>query len=171
MSGEPSYSEGLLTKMEPGVLLEGGKISGLNTISIGGQEELEYNGEVIPMPTLLENASVELLHDRRGLLTRERLSKGPEFGVTLAPARDLDGSHEVFGRLLQGDEVLSRLEKVPVYGGGSRLLEEGSVASNAFKAQNRALVYIGKNVFKDERAVDRTGSLMRRVDIVNCGVL
>ena len=53
------------------------------------------------MPTLLENASVELLHDRRGLLTRERLSKGPEFGVTLAPARDLDGSHEVFGRLLQ----------------------------------------------------------------------
>lgn len=35
----------------------------------------------------------------------------------------------------------------------------------------RALVYIGKNVFKDERAVDRTGSLMRRVDILNCGVL
>ena len=36
----------------------------------------------------------------------------------------------------KGDEVLSRLEKVPVYSGGSRLLEEGSVASNAFKAQN-----------------------------------
>lgn len=35
----------------------------------------------------------------------------------------------------------------------------------------RALVYIGKNVFRDERAVDRTGSLMRRVDILNCGML
>ncbi|CAN0491740.1 unnamed protein product, partial [Scytosiphon promiscuus] len=43
----------------------------------------------------------ELRHDRRGLLTRDRLSRGPEFGVTLGAAPELDGSHEVFGRLLQ----------------------------------------------------------------------
>ncbi|CAM9131029.1 unnamed protein product [Pylaiella littoralis] len=170
-NGEPSYASGQLTKMEPGVFLEGGKIAGLNVINIGGQEELEYGGEVLAaLPSLLEASSVELKHDRRGLLTRDRLSRGPEFGVTLGAAPGLDGSHEVFGRLLQGEDVLARLGQVPVYGGQNRL-EEGSLASDAFKAQNRALVYIGKNVFRDERAVDRTGSLMRRVDILNCGVL
>ncbi|CAM9896496.1 unnamed protein product [Ectocarpus sp. 6 AP-2014] len=170
-NGEPSYASGQLTKMEPGVFLEGGKIAGLNIINIGGQEELEYGGEVVaPLPSLLEASSGDRPHDRRGLLTRDRLSRGPEFGVTLGAAPALDGSHEVFGRLLQGEDVLARLEKVPVYGGQSRL-EEGSLASDAFKAQNRALVYIGKNVFRDERAVDRTGSLMRRVDILSCGML
>ncbi|CAB1105654.1 unnamed protein product [Ectocarpus sp. CCAP 1310/34] len=170
-NGEPSYASGQLTKMEPGVFLEGGKIAGLNIINIGGQEELEYGGEVVaPLPSLLEASSNNRPHDRRGLLTRDRLSRGPEFGITLGAAPALDGSHEVFGRLLQGEDVLARLEKVPVYGGQSRL-EEGSLASDAFKAQNRALVYIGKNVFRDERAVDRTGSLMRRVDILSCGML
>ncbi|CAM9582136.1 unnamed protein product [Scytosiphon promiscuus] len=172
-NGEPSYASGQLTKMKPGVFLEGGKIAGLNVITIGGQEELEYGGEVVAtLPSLLETASSgeELRHDRRGLLTRDRLSRGPEFGVTLGAAPELDGSHEVFGRLLQGQDVLDRLENVPVYGSQTRL-EEGTLASDAFKAQNRALVYIGKNVFGDQRAVDRTGSLMRRVDILNCGVL
>lgn len=77
------------------------QIAGLNVISIGGQEELEYGGEVITaLPSLLES-SVELPHDRKGLLTRDRLTRGPEFGVTLGAAPELDGSHEVFGRLLQ----------------------------------------------------------------------
>lgn len=39
---------------------------------------------------------------------------------------------------MQGEDVLARLEKVPVYGGQSRL-EEGSRASEAFKAQNVSL--------------------------------
>lgn len=70
-------------------------------INIGGQEELEYGGEVITaLPSLLEN-SAELPHDRKGLLTKDRLARGPEFGITLGEAPDLDGSHEVFGRLLQ----------------------------------------------------------------------
>eukprot|EP00904_Undaria_pinnatifida_P012130 jgi/Undpi1/8047/HiC_scaffold_24.g10519.m1 len=134
-NGEPSYAAGQMTNMDTGTLLEGGKIKGLNSISIGGQDQLEYGGEVISIPPLMENSSVEIGHDRRGLLTRDRLSRGPEFGVTLGAAPDLDGSHQVFGRLLQGEDVLSRLEKVPVYG-GSNLLEEGTLASDAFKAQN-----------------------------------
>lgn len=35
----------------------------------------------------------------------------------------------------QGEDVLARLEQVPVYGRQNRL-EEGSLASDAFKAQN-----------------------------------
>lgn len=78
------------------------QIAGLNIINIGGQEELEYGGEVVaPLPSLLEASSGDRPHDRRGLLTRDRLSRGPEFGVTLGAAPALDGSHEVFGRLLQ----------------------------------------------------------------------
>ncbi len=76
-------------------------------INIGGQEELEYGGDVLAaLPSLLETSSAELRHDRRGLLTRDRLSRGPEFGVTLGAASELDGSHEVFGRLLQVRWVL-----------------------------------------------------------------
>ena len=71
-------------------------------INIGGQEELEYGGDVITaLPSLLETSSAELPHDRKGLLTRDRLARGPEFGITLGAAPELDGSHEVFGRLLQ----------------------------------------------------------------------
>jgi len=39
-----------------------------------------------------------MLYDGRGLLTPTKLSRGLEFGVTLA---ELDGSNEVFGCLLQ----------------------------------------------------------------------
>lgn len=77
------------------------QIAGLNPISIGGREELEYQGEVIESPLLLESTSADLKHNRRGLLTRPKLAIGPEFAVTLGPAPDLDGTYEVFGRLLQ----------------------------------------------------------------------
>lgn len=85
----------------PSNLYELHKIGGLNTISIGGQEELEYRGEVIDSPLLLETLPVDLKHTKRGLLTRPKLAIGPEFAITLGPAPDLDGSHEVFGKLVE----------------------------------------------------------------------
>jgi cyclophilin family peptidyl-prolyl cis-trans isomerase len=41
----------------------------------------------------------DLSHDRRGLLTKQRLNPGPEFAITLDKAPQLDGSNEVFGQV------------------------------------------------------------------------
>ncbi|CAM9412593.1 unnamed protein product [Discosporangium mesarthrocarpum] len=131
-SERPSYASSQMMRMVPGVILEGGKIKGLNTILIGGQEELEYGGEILASPLLLESSG--LPHNRRGLLTRPSLARGPEFGITLGAAPGLERDHSVFGVLLEGDDVLRRLEEVPIITGTSTQ-EEGSIADNIFRAQ------------------------------------
>ena len=55
---------------------------------------------LLPLRPIIE--ANDLSHDKRGLVTRTRFgdyakASGPEFGVTLNPARSLDGSNEVIG--------------------------------------------------------------------------
>ncbi|CAM9576250.1 unnamed protein product, partial [Phaeothamnion confervicola] len=163
---KPSYASGLMTRLEPGVIVEGGRIKGLNTVPIAGSSQLEYRGQILPNPPIIEANA--LSHDSRGLLTKVKFSPGSEFGITLAPAPELDARRVVFGRVLEGMDVLQALEAVPIYGEGS-VQEEGSLADNVFRAQKQAMMAIGKNVLKDGRAVDRTGSFLRRVDISGVG--
>lgn len=37
-----------------------------------------------------------------------------QFFLTYAPLPHLDGKHTIFGRLIDGDDVLDRMEKLPV---------------------------------------------------------
>lgn len=58
-----------------------------------------------------------LRHNARGILSMA--NKGPntngsQFFITLAPAPHLDGKNTVFGKLLEGDEILDELESVEV---------------------------------------------------------
>ena len=53
--------------------------------------------------------------NRKGLLSRRQLTSGPEFGVTLAPADQLNGFHVIFGIVLEGQEVLDAIALVPTY--------------------------------------------------------
>lgn len=58
-----------------------------------------------------------LRHNARGILSMA--NKGPntngsQFFITLAPAPHLDGKNTVFGKLLEGDEVLDELESIEV---------------------------------------------------------
>ena len=87
--GGPAYSGAQFEKLQPGVLLEGGKIAGLRQTKFAGQLEYEYLGRLLPLRPVLEASDV--LHDRRGLLTRSIFAIGPEFGITLAPAPNLRG--------------------------------------------------------------------------------
>ena len=52
---------------------------------------------------------------RRGLLSRRQLTSGPEFGVTLGVAEQLNGFHVIFGIVLEGQEVLDAIALVPTY--------------------------------------------------------
>ena len=60
-----------------------------------------------------ERGGLALKHDVRGLLSmcnRGKNSNGSQFFITLGPARALDGKHVVFGRCVEGCEVLDAIE-------------------------------------------------------------
>ena len=113
----------------------------------------------------------DLKHDRRGLLTIDRFGAGggPEFGITFAPSPRLDDSREVIGGVESGFEMLAEIEALP-YITGKSLEGEGTVANEVFQAQKALFGGLSK-VVGDTRAEDRTGKLLRRVEIVQCGVL
>ncbi|KAH6615318.1 peptidyl-prolyl cis-trans isomeras-like protein-like 3 [Boeremia exigua] len=61
--------------------------------------------------------SPALRHNARGILSMA--NKGPnmngsQFFITFAPAPHLDGKNTVFGKVLEGQDVLDDIEKVPV---------------------------------------------------------
>ena len=98
---------------------------------------------------------------------------GPEFGITLAPAPSLDGSNEVVGQLDPRDtgnlQLLAMLENLP-YITGTSMEGEGTAANAVFQAQKSFFSTLSKTV-GDSRAEDRTGALLRRVEITKCGRL
>jgi len=110
----PSYVNSQFSRVVNGNLLEMEKVRGVNKVSIAGSEQYEYNGNVLTdyKPILERN---ELRHTRLGLLTRSELSEGPEFGITLDKAEDLDGFHVVFGVVLDGLEVIDAIREGTVY--------------------------------------------------------
>ncbi len=55
-------------------------------------------------------------HEAAGMLSTANIGRpgtdGSQFFITFRPTPHLDGKHTVFGRLIEGEEVLRRLEKV-----------------------------------------------------------
>lgn len=163
----PAYRSSSFERLRPGVLVEGGRITGLDLTPFAGQLEYQYRSRLLQLRPVMEVNDIR--HTRRGLLTRRILNSGPEFGVTLAAAPSLDGSWEVIGELQEGDELLALIEGLPFISGKS-LEEPGSLADQVFQAQKSLFTSLSKGV-GDPRAADRTGQLLRRVEITNCGLL
>jgi Cyclophilin type peptidyl-prolyl cis-trans isomerase/CLD len=128
----------------------------------------QYNGRIISALPSFESNS--LLHNRRGLLSKNKLEAGSEFTITLGAVPELDAQSVVFGEVTKGDDVLAAIEAVPLYTSGS-IQEEGSAADNWYRAQRRASLFVGKNILQDERAIDRTSTFLRRVDVKRCGII
>ena len=81
----------------------------------------------------------------------------------------MDGSCEVFGKLEEGDDILRLIESLP-YVTGKSIEAPGSPKDLIYDAQKSFFGTLSKAT-GDSRAVDRTGQLLRRVEITNCGVL
>ncbi|NXX90999.1 PPIL6 protein, partial [Centropus bengalensis] len=74
-------------------------------------------GESIYGPTF-EDENFAVRHKGRGILgmaNKGRHSNGSQFYITLQPTPYLDKKHVAFGQLIEGTEVLQRLEEVPTY--------------------------------------------------------
>ncbi|NXC69335.1 PPIL6 protein, partial [Anhinga anhinga] len=104
---ELTYKNSLFHRLVKNGWIQGGDI-------ITGKGD---GGESIYGPTF-EDESFSVPHKGRGVLgmaNKGRHSNGSQFYITLQPAPYLDKKYVAFGQLIEGTEVLQRLEAVPTY--------------------------------------------------------
>ncbi|KAF1672408.1 PPIL6 protein, partial [Pygoscelis papua] len=104
---ELTYKNSLFHRLVKNGWIQGGDI-------ITGKGD---GGESIYGPTF-EDESFSVHHKGRGVLgmaNKGRHSNGSQFYITLQPAPYLDKKYVAFGQLIEGTEVLQRLEAVPTY--------------------------------------------------------
>mmetsp|Transcript_29950 Transcript_29950/g.45640 ORF Transcript_29950/g.45640 Transcript_29950/m.45640 type:complete len:183 (-) Transcript_29950:515-1063(-) len=80
-------------------------------------------GESIWGGTFEDEFHSQNLHDKRGMLSMA--NKGPntnrsQFFVTYEPQKHLNHVYTIFGRMLDGWEVLDAMERLPVVGGAKK---------------------------------------------------
>lgn len=108
----------------------------------------------------------------QGLLTKAREQDAVDsvFDMTLGPTPERDGRATVFGIVLEGLDVLSEVSAVPVYTMEAAGGQQPEALDSIFVQQKKLFLSLGKS-FGDERAVDRQGSFLKRVEIIGCGLL
>jgi peptidyl-prolyl cis-trans isomerase-like 3 len=117
----------------------------------GGLGDTGKGGESIWGGTFDDEFHPDLVHDKRGVLAMA--NKGPntnasQFFVTYERQPHLNNIYTVFGRLLEGWEVLDKMEKLPVLGGPKK-----SVASRPVDPPVIRGVTIHANPLADEGIV------------------
>eukprot|EP00297_Palpitomonas_bilix_P000711 CAMPEP_0113899194 /NCGR_PEP_ID=MMETSP0780_2-20120614/19861_1 /TAXON_ID=652834 /ORGANISM="Palpitomonas bilix" /LENGTH=241 /DNA_ID=CAMNT_0000891265 /DNA_START=150 /DNA_END=875 /DNA_ORIENTATION=- /assembly_acc=CAM_ASM_000599 len=71
-----------------------------------------------------EKPGLKIKHDVRGLLSMANSGKNSnssQFFITFAAAPHLDGKHVVFGRMVEGEEALAKMEEVAGEKGGKEV--------------------------------------------------
>ncbi|KAM3861080.1 putative inactive peptidyl-prolyl cis-trans isomerase-like 6 [Diretmus argenteus] len=102
------YKGSMFHRVVPNGWLQGGDIS------LAGKGN---GGESIYGPTF-EDECFGVSHSKRGILgmaNQGRHSNGSQFYITLQPAPWMDRKYVVVGQVVEGSDVLARLEKVPTY--------------------------------------------------------
>jgi peptidylprolyl isomerase len=104
-SGKPlTYRQSRIHRLIPGFILQGGDFvmgNGSGGESIYGKKFKD------------ERAGLQLLHDRRGLVSMGNAGKHAntsQFFMTLAPTPSCNGKHVIFGTVVSGDGVLAAAE-------------------------------------------------------------
>ncbi|KAG2385875.1 hypothetical protein C9374_003024 [Naegleria lovaniensis] len=115
---KPLHFKGtLFHRVVPGFIIQGGDFSEFN--GTGG--ESIYGG-------YMEDENFILKHSRPGLLSAANAGKdtvGSQFFITLSSDLDyLDGKHVVFGRVIEGMDIVKKIENVKISEDKNRPLEE-----------------------------------------------
>jgi cyclophilin family peptidyl-prolyl cis-trans isomerase len=140
VSGKPLHYKGCrFHKIIPGKFVQGGDIVHGN--GRGGDSIYNQDGDAC-----FPDESFKLKHDRPALISMshrngEAGKNASQFFFTSAAAPKLDGKHVVFGRIIQGVDILSKLESSGTPSGKplfeSIISDCGEIESEAMKTRKR----------------------------------
>lgn len=114
------YDNVIFHRIIKGFMIQGGDPTGTGRggSSIYGSK---FEDEFVP----------SLRHDAKGTLSMANSgpgTNGSQFFITLGPTPHLNGKHTVFGKVVQGEDVVDKLGSVRV-GGGDKPIEEVKINS------------------------------------------
>jgi len=177
----PSYSRSAFPAFDQQTgLLMGGYVPSLRSKDINGSPALTYGSRILPATLWIDNqnANNKISHTTKGLLTHRNLEVLPNFGITTRAEPSLDDTHTVFGCVLWDDETLKffrDLEDLPTYSverpSGMDEFGTGSVATSVFNAQREFFRGAAKSFGDDRVSKLYDGKLLRRVEVLQVGVL
>ncbi len=101
--GVPYYNGTIFHRVIKNFMIQGGDITGAGTFS--------------PVPQFGDEFVETLRFDRPGMLAMANAgpnTNGSQFFITVAPATYLNGKHTIFGRVVEGYEVVRKISRVPV---------------------------------------------------------